>query len=206
VDPFTADEQAAILRALPAGSGRNLVQFAFWTGIRTSELVALEWGDIDWRREVVRVSRAQAQNASDPEATKTTSGVRDVRLLPPAMEALRAQREHSQLHPSGRVWLNPRTGEPWAGDQPIRKTLWTPALRRAGVRYRNPYQTRHTYASMMLSAGEPPRWVADQMGHADLQMIFRTYGRWIPDANPEAGSAALAAFWKKGKDQEQENG
>lgn len=43
---------------------------------------------------------------------------------------------------------------------------------------------RHTYASMMLSAGEQPTWVSQQMGHSNLAMIFQNYGRWIPDAQP----------------------
>ena len=98
------------------------------------------------------------------------------------------------LHPSERVFLNPRTDEPWTGDQPIRRTLWTHALKRAGVRYRRPYQTRHTYASMMLSAGESPLWVAQQMGHSDWTMIARVYGRWIPDADPNAGDKAVEIF------------
>lgn len=193
VDPFSKDEQAAILQAV-TGQARNMLQFAFWTGLRTSELVALEWGDIDWRRGNAVVTRAITQAAKEAETTKTRAGTREVKLLGPAIEALKAQREHTQLHISGRVFLNPRTGEPWEGDQAIRKTLWTHALKRAKVRYRNPYQTRHTYASMMLSAGEHPRWVAEQMGHSDLHMIFRVYARWMPDANPQAGQAAVSKF------------
>lgn len=194
VDPLSAEEQRALLDALPAGSGRNLIQFAIWTGMRTSELVALQWADVSWTHRRVRVSRAKTQHSKEPETTKTAAGQRDIKLLKPAYAALRAQREHSQLHPSGYVWLNPRTGEPWSGDQAIRKTLWIPALRRAGVRYRNPYQTRHTYASMMLTAGEPPRWVATQMGHSDLHMLFRRYSRWIPDTDLGAGDRAVEAF------------
>lgn len=85
------------------------------------------------------------------------------------------------------VFQNPRLERRWEGDQPIRKTLWTGILQNAGVRYRNPYQTRHTYASMMLSAGEHPMWVAKQMGHADWTMIARVYGRWMPEADILAG-------------------
>jgi len=49
--------------------------------------------------------------------------------------------------------------------------------------------TRHPYerASMMLSAGEHPMWVAKQMGHTDWTMIARVYGRWMPSANEHAG-------------------
>lgn len=194
VDPFTTEEQAAILVALPDQSARNQVQFAFWTGLRTSELVALEWGDVDWLRGTVRINKALTQHSDEPEVPKTESGVRDVKLLVPALAALQAQRALSQLHPSGRIWLNPRSGEPWLGDQAIRKTLWIPAIRLAGVRYRRPYQTRHTYASMMLSAGENPMWVAQQMGHTDWAEIRATYGKWIKDADPDAGQRAVERF------------
>lgn len=47
VDPFTAEEQQKIL-SVATGQIRNLIQFALWTGMRTSELVGLRWGDIDW--------------------------------------------------------------------------------------------------------------------------------------------------------------
>jgi len=44
VDPFDEAEKDAILAATN-GQKRNLFQFAFWSGLRTSELIALEWGD-----------------------------------------------------------------------------------------------------------------------------------------------------------------
>lgn len=192
VDPFIQAEQVAILKHLD-GQGRNLIQTALWTGMRTSELVALDWGDIDWVRGMICVSRAQTQDASEAERPKTIAGAREIKLLQPAIEALIAQKPHTFLK-GKEVFQNPRTLERWAGDQPIRKTLWTRALLRAGVRYRCPYQTRHTYASMMLSAGEHPMWVAQQMGHKDWGLIRTIYGKWIPDAAPEAGKKAVAMF------------
>ena len=50
---------------------------------------------------------------------------------------------------------------------------------------------------MMLTAGESPIWLAQQMGHTDLTMISRTYGRWMSDAVPDAGRKAEALFAKK---------
>jgi integrase len=214
VDPFSTEEQTAILGALQ-GQARNIVQFAFWSGMRTSELVALEWRDIDWRRCVARVRRAITQasarrtNSAAPEkagsipetgteqeaaeGTKTVAGRREVKLLAPALQALEDQKRFTFLK-GAEVFQNPRTGERWTGDQPIRKTMWAYALQRARVRYRRPYQTRHTYASMMLSAGEHPMWVAQQMGHKDWGMIRRVYGRFIPDADRNAGGRAVATF------------
>lgn len=202
IDPFTKDEQAAIL-ANVAGQGRNLIQFALWTGLRTSELVALNWGDIDFVRGVAMVARAMTQQSKKAEVPKTAAGRREVKLLAGAVEALSAQKTHTWLA-GAEVFQNPNTGERWTGDQPIRKTLWTYVLKRAGVRYRYPYQTRHTFASMMLSAGEHPMWVARQMGHADWTMIARNYGKWMPDADTTAGSKAEAIFGVSSKNDNNE--
>ncbi len=192
VDPFTTEEQAAILSILN-GQMRNQVQFAFWTGVRTSELVALEWKDIDWKRGVVRIRRAKTQISKVAEITRTTSGTRDIKLLRPALEALKAQKQFTFLK-GKEIFQNPRKQEPWSGDRAIRKYSWIPALKRAGVVYRRPYQTRHTYASMMLSAGENPMWVAQQMGHKDWGMIRKIYGRFMSEVVPLAGEHAVRAF------------
>ncbi len=121
------------------------------------------------------------------------TGIRDVKLLILAREAIEAQRAHTQLI-GGRVFHNPRTNQPWQDDQQIRATAWAHVLRRAEVRYRYPYQTRHTYASMLLTAGEDPMWVARQMGHSDWGMIRKVYARWLPEINPSAGAKIDAAL------------
>lgn len=190
IDPFTPAESAAILGACEPQFAL-FVSFAFWTGMRTSELIALRWTDIDWRAGLVLVR--QAQVSGEVKGTKTEAGRREIKLLPPALDALKSQKSHTLLA-GDRVWHDPRTGEPWLGDKQIREWHWRVTLKRAGVRYRYPYQTRHTYASTLLSAGENPVWVAAQMGHKDWVMIVRTYGRWIPSVDPTAGSKVAALF------------
>jgi len=192
--PFTPTEIEAILKELPQ-EGKNLIQFALWTGLRTSELIALEWGDIDFKAGLVRVRRAIVnKNSKQP---KTKSGERDVKLFPPSIEALLNQKQFTFLA-SSKVFSNPHTNKPWETDAQIRRTLWIPALKKAGIEYRKPYQTRHTYASTLLSAGEPPMWVANQMGHKDWAMIRRVYGRWIPEVDTTAGSKIMKIWSQNG--------
>ena len=66
-------------------------------------------------------------------------------------------------------------------DAQIRKQLRTPLCKRATVPYRNPYQTRHTFASTRLTEGHNPYWLASQLGHEDVEMVFKVYGKWIPE-------------------------
>jgi len=159
--------------------------------MRTSELIALRWEDVDLIGRTVAVKRAKVRKKV--KAPKTRAGRRLVTLLEPAWAALMAQRSHTQMAGSEN-FLNPRTSEVWLHDGPIRKTAWQPALKKAGVRYRYPYQTRHTFASTLLSAGEHPVWVSAMMGHKDWAMIIKVYGRWIPSIAPDAGQK-VAALW-----------
>src|SRR5690606_6007360 len=81
------------------------------------------------------------------------------------------------------VFHNPHTNKPWKSSERI-KRFWTRALKRAGVKYRKPSSTRHTFASIMLSTGKvDPTWIAHQMGHRDWGMIRKVYARWIPDVD-----------------------
>lgn len=189
VDPLSPEEQSAVLAALP-DQVRELIQFALWSGLRTSELLALQWGDIDFSKGVIRVARACVKGHL--KKPKTKAGSRDVKLLGPARDALTAQKKHT--YSLGKeIFHNPLRNAPWQNSRPL-YMVWTRRLKKAGVRHRPMYQTRHTYASMLLSAGEDPMWVAHQMGHKDWGLIRRTYARWIPEANPDAGSKAERLF------------
>jgi integrase len=176
-EPFNADEISRILQELK-GQERNLIQFAFYSGLRTSELITLRWQDVEFENNRIHVNIAKVRGHF--KCTKTKSGKRYVTLEPQTKEALLNQQSFTG-NQNEVVFHDSRTNQPWKDDQAIRKTVWTPALKKAGIKYRNPYQTRHTFASMLLSRGEVPMFVAQQMGHKDWSMIIKVYGRWIPE-------------------------
>lgn len=62
---------------------------------------------------------------------------------------------------------------------------WDSAVKRAGIRRRNPYHTRHTFACWLLSAGANPSFIANQMGHENAQMVYEIYATWIEEMNSE---------------------
>jgi len=172
VDPFSIQEIHTIIDRLPV-SERYMVQFWFFTGLRPSELMALEWQDVNFTEGVVHIDRAMVYKRI--KSTKTHAGKRNIVLLPPALEALKAQKAASATD-SSRIFINPGKNKPWEHDQQLRD-WWERVCKKAAVRYRNPYQCRHTYATMLLSSGESVLWIADQMGHVDSEMVIRTYAK-----------------------------
>ncbi len=52
--------------------------------------------------------------------------------------------------------------------------------RRAGLPHFRLYDLRHTYASLLLTAGAPITYVSAQLGHANPTTTLRYYARWIP--------------------------
>ncbi len=155
----------------------NYYEFAFGTGLRPSEQIAMRWGDIDWKRQSVRIERARVRHVI--KSTKTAQ-VRDIDLTDRMMEVLRRQKLHSFMrgldHP---VFLNPVSRTPWPDVQDQRKLYFHPALRALGIRSRDAYQTRHSYATLALMSGVNPAYIARQLGHATTAMLFQNYSRWI---------------------------
>ncbi len=90
-----------------------------------------------------------------------------------------------------RIFENPGTDRSWHDERSQRDTFWRPALRRAGIRWRRPYQTRHTYAANALAAGVNPACIARQMGHKNAKMLFTVYAKWIDGADRGREKAKL---------------
>lgn len=186
IDPFDRDEVRAIL-AVAEGQIKTFYQLAFFTGLRVSELMGLRWRDVDWVHGFIYVEGSIVDK--EEKEPKTESGYRKVMLLPPARQALEEQKVYTFLSDK-HVFHNPRTGKAWETSQQLRRTAWQYLLKRSGVRYRNPYQTRHTFASMLISSGEEPMWVSKQMGHASLKVTLERYTDWLPNKDAMGGYQA----------------
>jgi integrase len=176
-EPFNAIERESILGQM-SGQVRNLYEFAFWTGLRTSELLALRKCDIDLKRKVIFVRKALVHGRE--KGTKTKSGERTHELHEKALSTLKAQLKLN-IGDQERIFLNPKTDQPWRDDRAIYHNCWQPALKSSGVKFRKQYNTRHTYASTMLTENMPIGWVAKQLGHSGIKQTLDAYARWIPE-------------------------
>ncbi|MBV7404341.1 site-specific integrase [Enterobacter sp. ENT03] len=184
VDPLSPAEVNALLSAAGNKQWENLFMFAIQTGLRSSELCSLRWRDIDFIGKTAHVQSASVVGVI--KGTKTKAGTRKVELNDPAMAVLASQKSFTFMK-DATIFEDPKTNKPWASADAIRKKAWVPTLRKAGIRYRNPYQTRHTFATRHISQGTNLFWLAGQMGHKGPEMLFRHYGSYLKeyDGNTE---------------------
>lgn len=181
VDPFSSEEAQQIIDYLYnryGDSGERIyaiyAQFAFWTGMRTSEMLALTWNDIDWNRGVAMVNKAMIRGQINKQ-TKTKRS-REVFLNDHALAALEEAKALTYQF-GEQIFRSPRTGESWLTDKPPR-VVFTAALKALRIRHRRAYNTRHTYATHCLMAGMNPSFVASQLGHSVI-VLLTTYSRWL---------------------------
>lgn len=183
IDPFTAAERDAILKHMP-DRYRPYFVLAFESGARTSELLALTWSCVDLSAATMRIDSARVRGQA--KGTKTSSA-RVVLLTPAAVAALR---ELPTRFKGGHVFET-EFGKPYQKANHINRLGWTPALERAGVRWRRAYNCRHTRASLGLMAGQSPAFLAGQLGHS-IAVLLSRYARWISSDADRAEMEKLA--------------
>lgn len=177
-DPFDASERERIIALAEErypGHVHNMIEFWFWTGLRTGELIGLRWENVDIGRRTLLIKESVVRG--ERRSSTKTSTARTVIMNSRAFAALQRQRALTQVH-SDVVFLNPRTEAAWEKEQPFRQNYWRHVLKRLGIRYRRAYCCRHTYATAMLMSGMTPAFCARQLGHS-VEMFLRTYSRWI---------------------------
>lgn len=159
---------------------------AFYTGMRFGEMAVLKWSNVDFKLGIIKVRETRVRG--EEGQPKTAGSVRDIKILPPVLEALRDQRK-ATMGKSEYVFLN-FYGRPLTPNS-VNFHTWKPALKKAGMKPRSLYQTRHTFATLMLDAGELPGWVQKMMGHESMKMILERYYSYIKNYQRDDGSAFM---------------
>ncbi|MFJ7312568.1 tyrosine-type recombinase/integrase [Pseudomonas sp. NPDC098747] len=187
--PFTLEEAEKIIAHLyqtphwPSSIYAAFFEFAFFSGMRLSEISALRWDAVDLENKTVHVRRTIALGVVE-ERTKTGKD-RFVLLNPRALRALEFARGYAERRAKGvgKIRTTPFAFPPSKNSEYIRQTSdlhkqWGPTLKTLGVPYRPPYNCRHTYATICLMSNMNPAFIAQQLGHS-VQMLLSRYARWL---------------------------
>ncbi|QYK03545.1 site-specific integrase [Shewanella zhangzhouensis] len=194
IQPFSLDEVCRIIEGVRSDF-RPYYIVRFFTGMRTGEIDGLTWENVDFARQLIHIRQSLVRGTLGP--TKTPGSFRAIAMSQPVYEALLAQRQQTGAR-SQFVFCN-RCGAA-LNHQNVTKRIWYPLLEHLKLEKRNPYQTRHTAATLWLAAGESPEWIARQLGHANTSMLFRVYSRYVPNLLGQDG-AAFERLIRKGQNE-----
>lgn len=167
----TPEQVPALLEA--AKSNRPLVATLIAAGLRVSEATALVWADINLARGTLRVRES-----------KTAAGVRTVDLTPALREILVEHKARASEVESGDLVFTTRFGTPRTR-QNVRRRVLMPAIESANkalaaagiepIGSVSPHGLRRTFASLREACGDPPSYVARQIGHVDARFTLNVY-------------------------------
>jgi integrase len=143
------------------------------TGMRRGEIAALRWEQVDLEKGTVSVRGR----------TKTDYSRRLMPLSPDTLEVLRQYRDAhgggTYLFPAKKTPDRPVTGD-------ILYKTFTRLRKNAGLPYIPFHGLRHTFATIMLTAGVHPKIVAEFLGHAEARLVLDRYSHIMPSVKRTA--------------------
>ena len=179
-DPaLTPDDAERLLKAALTGRDRLIIAMLLYTGMRPSELLALDGQHVrlDRTPPVVEIRGT----VHDREAIKTHAGFRDVPLTVGQSILPRLLREHltdpARKAGEGRMFLSLRNDHAGRA-QPLTmeglKSMLAKLGEATGIRC-NAYRFRHTFCTWCANAGVHMLHLQQLLGHASSDMVASYY-------------------------------
>lgn len=165
INPFSESEAKRILKASNNTPLGNFLKIAFATGARTNEIFALKAKNIDLNNNSISISKTKIFNKKDNEA-KTKHSKRHIPILDSNLSVLLKE-----------LLQNKKDDENIISVKNMRN-LWRDLLKRLKIKYRCIYQTRHTFASLMLKKTNNIVLISQILGHEDPSTTLDYYSKY----------------------------
>ena len=149
------------------------VLLCLFTGLRIGELCGLKWGDIDFQKGTVSVSRTvQRINKHGKSevivgSPKSKSSVRIVPVPDFVLAILKAKRKCDDFYII--------TGTCKPTEPRTMQNRFKAILKVCGIRSVNFHLLRHTYATVCIENGFDPKTLSELLGHADASITLNRY-------------------------------
>jgi integrase len=155
-----------------------MIFFAASTGARAGEQWAARWGDVDFEKAQLRISRrVDAYGEEGPP--KTAAGIRTVPLSAQLVSALKAWKLQSRFSKLEDLIFANRQGS-YVGHDNLIKRQFLPLFANVKAKRFNWHGLRHFAVSTWIEAGLSPKTVQTFAGHASLQVTMDRYGHLFP--------------------------
>jgi integrase len=197
VDFLTKEELKRLLDIVQVHFPRHYPLFLLLarTGLRIGEALALQWGDIDFNGRFITIQRGISRGRIETPKNGKSRRVDMSLQLTEALKALKDQGGTPVVVPITRNEGAPEEPSEWVFTNGVggfidvnnwRRRVFNKALKKAGLRRIRIHDLRHTYASLLIQAGESLAYVRDQLGHHSIKVTVDIYGHLAPEGNKQA--------------------
>lgn len=170
VEVFRFREWEAVVEAMEPFY-RPVAKLMVVTGMIASEIAAVKKSHI---RDGYLYIEQSIVRGEESDSLKTVYRERRVPLTRAITEILQGASDRA----TGDYLFTMDSGATFTAEK-FQRQVWTRALMKAGVKYRKPYTTRHTFAAWALAIRTDQNRLVNLMGHASKQMIYEVYGRYV---------------------------
>lgn len=170
-------------------------EFALLTGMRPEEFLAVQWGDIDFERSTVQVRRALVRHKKkwSFNEPKTSRSRRTIIIPKPLVHKLIKHKGEQiiQKLSANNLWESHdlvfcgEFGAPLSIPN-LTYRYFRPILKLAELPQIRLYDLRHTHATLLLTAEENPKVVAERLGHSTIVLTLDTYSHVLPTMQKNA--------------------
>lgn len=169
---------------------RALIMCTAYTGARQGEILGLLWDDIDFASGYIYIRPNEIRDL------KSAAANRKIPMMPELKKALQAhqlkQMVEQSKNPKNLVFTN--TAGNIINPANLNSRVLKAALKLAGLRSIRFHDLRHSFATALLTNGEPLRYVSKLLGHADAAITLRTYTHVLPETEHNAHERFSAIF------------
>lgn len=211
---MTTEEQKLFMRYSKSSQFYDLYIVALGTGMRSGELRALQWSDIDFDNKIIHVNGtlkyvAKAKEKYMIDEPKSETSKRDIPMLDNVVTVLR---EHRKRQLGTRMLL----GNKWRPEPGFENLVFTGGfgrcisetalyenMKKIRVQIRKdghafgahtPHSLRHTFATRGFEKGIPPKVMQEILGHKSITMTLDIYSHVLPDKKAEEINKLAAMF------------
>ena len=177
---------------------------SIYSGYRRSEMLGLEWKDIDFEHDLIHVRRTSQYTSEKgiyTDTTKTRKSKRVSKMPASIMNLLRQFKadQNEEARRLGTKWEDyDRLFTKWNGApmNPQTPFEWLKGYcERIGIPFRNIHSLRHLHASLLIFEGVDVVAVSEDMGHSVVGTTLNLYSHMFQEAkarNCDAISNALS--------------
>ena len=148
-----------------------------YTGLDISDVLTLEWSNVDMKAKMIRTERRKTMHNSDTIKIK-------IPMVKMVEDILKNLRQVLKLHDKRIFQIR--------GDIHINRVsnfqrYWRRACKASSVDWHiRPKDLRHFFGSHLLNSGVDPLMIASFMGHSSLDMLLKRYGHFTDQTRREA--------------------